>query len=156
MIIDASSFVAFTTVNITETIIDEGTQFVVDRLLYWISLGITLAAAIGLGFQGIRWLRKKTAEDRKKENEKFEKRFDEHMKEMKEYVSDISSDAKQRRDKDEYMLEELIKRVDKIEEQQQMQMKIVLENQQTITDFIASQRKGPGRPRRDSLNSLAP
>lgn len=160
-------FIALTTASIGEgnrsaLIVNEAAEFVVDKVLYWVSLFITLSAAVGLGFQGIRWLRKKTAEDRERENAKLEERLKEFSMENKKYVANIADSARERRDKDEYMLKELIRRVDNIEQQQQSQMKIVMQNQQTITDFIAQQQRGggrPGRPRKDAVSdpdSLAP
>jgi hypothetical protein len=120
---------------------DEQTQFVVDKLLYWVSLGITLAAAIGLGFQGMRYLRRKIGEDRAKDERKLEDALGKHSEDMRRYVATIAGTARERRDKDEYMLQELIKRVDNLEEHQQMQLQIVLQNQQTITEFIKTQQQ---------------
>jgi hypothetical protein len=120
---------------------DEQTQFVVDKLLYWVSLGITLAAAIGLGFQGMRYLRRKIGEDRAKDEKKLEDALGKHSEDMRRYVATIAGSARERRDKDEYMLQELIKRVDNLEEHQQMQLQIVLQNQQTITEFIKTQQQ---------------
>jgi len=158
-----SLFIALTTAaepsgNLSNIIVNEATEFVIDKFVYWVTLGITLSAAVGLGFQGVRWLRKKTAEDRKRENDGLQKKFDEHMKTMKDYVSEISVDAKARRDKDEYMLQQLIKRVENIEEQQTSQMQVVLEGQRTINSFIQEYQKKysrptAGRPKKDALTS---
>jgi hypothetical protein len=126
--------------NGTVVPVDEQTEFVVDKLVYWISLGITLSAAIGIGFQAIRWLRKKIGEDRLRDEKKLEEALDKRNEEMRRYVANIAGNARERRDKDEYMLQELIKRVDHVEGQQQMQLQIVLQNQQTITEFIRTQQ----------------
>jgi hypothetical protein len=123
--------------------VDEQTEFVVDKLVYWISLGITLSAAVGIGFQAIRWLRKKIGEDRLRDEKKLEEALDKRNDEMRRYVANIAGNARERRDKDEYMLQELIKRVDHVEGQQQMQLQIVLQNQQTITEFIRTQQPQP-------------
>ena len=125
----AANSVTNTTDDVT---VSEATQFVIDKFLYWISLGITLSAAVGLGFQTVRWFRKKTGEDRAKDAKVIQDKIDVQTKQVRDYVGNLVVESKQRRDKDEYILEQMLKRVENIEAQQQNQLQIVLENQQTI------------------------
>jgi ATP phosphoribosyltransferase len=67
--------------------------------------------------------------------------MEEQDKSIKSYIGDIVNTARERRDKQDYVIEQLVKRMDGLEEQQKMQMQIVLQNQQNITEFIAAQRQ---------------
>jgi hypothetical protein len=121
--------------------VDEQTEFIVDKTLYWLSLFVTLSIATGIGFQIVRWMRKKISEDRKQAESNLALKIDAQDKNIKEYINDIVSSARERRDKQDYVIEQLVKRMDGLEEQQKMQMQIVLQNQQNITEFIAAQRQ---------------
>jgi TolA-binding protein len=129
----------------------EETDFVINQLIFFLALIASLATTAGIGIKVASYVKKKATEQSMRAQQAIEEKITKQSETIKGYVDHIVTSARERRDRQDYVIENLLKRMDGLEEQQQMQMQIVLQNQQNITDFLTSQKKGPGRPKKDVL-----
>ena len=116
-------------------------DFVVNQVLFWLSLLVSIGAAAGIGFRVASFLRKKVNEDKNELREEIQKGLAEQRKTLEDYIKDIAGPAAQRRDKQEFMIEQIVRRIEVIEQNQSMQLQIVLQNQTAIRDFIDGQKR---------------
>lgn len=117
------------------------TDFVVNQVLFWLSLLVSIGAAAGIGFRVASWLRKKVNEDKNELREEIQNGLAAQRKTLEDYIKDIAGPAAQRRDKQEYMIEQIIRRIESIEQNQSMQLQIVLQNQSAIREFMTDHNK---------------
>lgn len=130
-------------------------DFVINQLVFFLALAISLATTAGIGIKIATYIKKKASESSQKVQKAIEDRINEQDITIKRYIENIVDSARERRDKQDYVIEQLAKRMDGLEEQQKIQMQVVLQNQQTITDFISSQKtgRGVGRPKKEESST---
>lgn len=113
----------------------------INKIVFWLALVVSVGTTVGVGFKIATYLKAKSLESTTRVGKIVEAKMEEQDKSIKSYIGDIVNTARERRDKQDYVIEQLVKRMDGLEEQQKMQMQIVLQNQQNITEFIAAQRQ---------------
>lgn len=111
-------------------------DFIVNRLAFWLSLFVGIAAAAGIGFKVATFLRKKVNEDKNELREEIRTGLDKQRQTLEVYIKDIATPAAERRDKQEFLMQQLDKRIAALEQQQGMTLQIVLQNQQAIRDSM--------------------
>jgi hypothetical protein len=115
------------------------TEFVVNQILFWISLLVSVGAAAGIGLKVATWLRKKVNEDKNELRDEIQKGLESQKHTLENYIKEIATPAAERRDRQEFLVQQIIKRIETIEQNQSMHLQIVLQNQQAIRDFIDKQ-----------------
>ena len=113
-------------------------------ILYWAFPSVSLGATIGIAVRAITYLRNKIREDRMQEKADLEMRIDRQDENIRRYVNQIVTSAALRRDKQEFMLEQIQKRIEAVESQQSMQLQIIMQNQEAIRRLIDKQQGGGG------------
>lgn len=119
----------------------EASEFLVNKLTFWLSLGLSLATATGIGFKVATYLRKKVNEDKNELRTEIQKGLGEQRKTLEDYIQQIAKPAAERRDRQEFQIEQINKRIETLEQNQSMQLQIVLQNQEAIRDFITAYKK---------------
>lgn len=117
------------------------TDFVVNQVLFWLSLLVSIGAAAGIGFRVASWLRKKVNEDKNELRDEIQKGLAGQRKTLEDYIKDIAGPAAERRDRQEFLIDQIIKRIETIEQNQSMQLQIVLQNQSAIREFMSDHSK---------------
>lgn len=120
-------------------------DFVVNQFLFWMSLIISIGAAAGIGFKVATYLRKKVNQDKNELREEIRIGLANQRTTIEKYIKEIATPAAERRDRQEFLIEQMNRRIDTIEQQQAMQLQIVLQNQQAIREFIEERKKNGGR-----------
>lgn len=115
-------------------------DFIVNQITFWLSLVVAIGAAAGIGFRVASFLRKKVNEDKNELREEIQKGLAEQRKTLEDYIKDIAGPAAQRRDKQEFLIEQIIRRIETIEQNQSMQLQIVLQNQSAIREFMTDHK----------------
>lgn len=116
-------------------------DFVVNQILFWLSLLVSIGAAAGIGLKVATWLRKKVNEDKNELREEIQKGLEGQKKTLESYIKDIVTPAAERRDRQEFLIDQISKRVEAIEQQQGMQLQIVLQNQEAIREFVTEYKR---------------
>lgn len=122
----------------------EATDFIVNKLTFWLSLFLSVGAAAGIGFKIATWLRSKVNQDKNELRTEIRTGQETQRKMLEDYIQGIAKPAAERRDRQEFMIEQINKRMDTLEQQQGMQMQIILQNQNAIREFIDEYKKSNG------------
>lgn len=122
----------------------QAADFLVNKVLFWLSLLVSLGAAAGIGLKVATWLRKKVNEDKNELRNEIKTGLEAQRKTLEDYIQQIAKPATERRDRQEFMIEQINKRITAVEQNQSMQMQIILQNQQAIRDFIEQQKAKRG------------
>lgn len=121
----------------------EAYDYLVNRALFWIGLFISIGTAAGIGFKVAAWLRKKVNEDKDELRHEIRHGIDMQTVTLKQYVDEVAKPAAARRERHEFILEQLIKRVEALEQQMGLNMQIILQNQKDIREFLEESRSRP-------------
>lgn len=122
----------------------EAADFLVNKVLFWISLLVSVGAAAGIGFKVAAWLRKKVNEDKNELRTEIRTGLEGQRKMLEDYIQQIAKPAAERRDRQEFLIEQINKRMDTLEQQQSMQLQLILQNQTAIREFIDEYKKRNG------------
>lgn len=122
----------------------ETADFLVNKLLFWVSLLVSIGAAAGIGFRVATWLRKKVNEDKNELRSEIRSGLEVQRKTLEDYIQQIAKPAAERRDRQEFQVEQINKRIESLEQNQSMQLQIVLQNQKDIREFINEYKRQNG------------